>query len=87
MLQTLTMGFGIVFQPATFLFILCGTCLGVIFGAMPGVSASMAVALALPFAYSMKPIVAIAFLVAVYCAAITGGGITAILFKIGRAHV
>lgn len=82
MLQTLAMGFGIVFQPATFLFILCGTCLGVIFGAMPGVSASMAVALALPFAYSMKPIVAIAFLVAVYCAAITGGGITAILFKI-----
>lgn len=82
MLGILTMGFQIVFQPATFLFILGGTVLGVIFGAMPGVSASMAVALALPFAYSMQPVVAIAFLVAVYCASITGGGVTAILFKI-----
>jgi putative tricarboxylic transport membrane protein len=64
------------------MFIVAGTVLGVIFGAMPGVSASMAVALALPFAYGMTPLVAIAFLTAVYCASITGGGITAILFKI-----
>ena len=42
----------------------------------------MAVALALPFAYSMNGVIAIAFLCAVYCASITGGGITAILFKI-----
>lgn len=82
MLDILVTGFGIVLQPATFMFILGGTCLGVVFGAMPGVSSSMAVALALPFAYSMKPVVAIAFLVSVYCAAITGGGVTAILFKI-----
>ena len=75
-------GFQIVFTPQTFLLICAGTVLGVIFGAMPGVSASMAVALAMPFAYAMSPIVAIAFLVAVYCASITGGGITAILFKI-----
>lgn len=82
MLDILISGAQIIFQPLTFLLILCGTCLGVVFGAMPGVSASMAVALALPFAYSMSPVVAIAFLVSVYCAAITGGGVTAILFKI-----
>ena len=82
MFELLATGFSIVFAPATFLFIVGGTIIGVIFGAMPGVSASMAVALALPFAYAMKPIVAIAFLVSVYCASITGGGITAILFKI-----
>ncbi|MBP3239296.1 MAG: tripartite tricarboxylate transporter permease [Oribacterium sp.] len=82
MFDLLVSGFSIVFAPATFLFIVGGTIIGVIFGAMPGVSASMAVALALPFAYAMKPIVAIAFLVSVYCASITGGGITAILFKI-----
>ncbi|MCR5007011.1 MAG: tripartite tricarboxylate transporter permease [Oribacterium sp.] len=82
MFDLIVTGFSIVFAPATFLFIVGGTIIGVIFGAMPGVSASMAVALALPFAYAMKPIVAIAFLVSVYCASITGGGITAILFKI-----
>ncbi len=82
MFDLLLTGLKIVFTPSTFLLITAGTILGVIFGAMPGVSASMAVALALPFAYAMNPVIAIAFLVAVYCASITGGGITAILFRI-----
>ncbi len=82
MFDLLFTGLGIVFQPSTFLLLVAGTILGVIFGAMPGVSASMAVALALPFAYSMNPVISIAFLVSVYCASITGGGITAILFRI-----
>lgn len=82
MFDLLFTGFKIVFTPSTFLLLVAGTVLGVIFGAMPGVSASMAVALALPFAYAMNPVIAIAFLVSVYCASITGGGITAILFRI-----
>ena len=82
MFDLLATGLSIVLNPMTFIMLAGGTILGVIFGAMPGVSASMAVALALPFAYSMKPVISIAFLVSVYCASITGGGITAILFKI-----
>lgn len=82
MFDLLGMGLKIILNPSTFLLITAGTILGVVFGAMPGVSASMAVALALPFAYAMDPVIAIAFLVSVYCASITGGGITAILFKI-----
>ncbi|MCI8652699.1 MAG: trap-t family transporter [Angelakisella sp.] len=82
MLNTLISGLQIVLTPSTFILIFLGTVVGVIFGAMPGVSASMAVALALPFAYPMNGVVAIAFLCSVYCASITGGGITAILFKI-----
>ena len=82
MLDTLISGLQIVLTPSTFILIFLGTVVGVIFGALPGVSASMAVALALPFAYSMNGVIAIAFLCAVYCASITGGGITAILFKI-----
>lgn len=82
MFDLLISGLSIVLTPSTFLLITAGTVIGVIFGAMPGVSASMAVALALPFAYVMSPVISIAFLVSVYCASITGGGITAILFKI-----
>ena len=82
MFDLLGMGLKIILNPSTFFLITAGTILGVVFGAMPGVSASMAVALALPFAYAMEPVIAIAFLVSVYCASITGGGITAILFKI-----
>lgn len=42
----------------------------------------MAVALALPFVCSMDSVTGIVFLVAVYCASITGGSITAILFRV-----
>lgn len=81
-MDILMMGVEVVFSPMTFLLIVFGTTLGVIFGAMPGVSSTMAVVLAMTFTYTMDPVTSIAFLVAVYCAAITGGGITAILFKI-----
>lgn len=82
MFELLINGLKIVLTPSTFLLLFGGTVVGTIFGALPGVSASMAVALALPFAYAMDPVIAIAFLVSVYCASITGGGVTAILFKI-----
>lgn len=69
-------------DPYTFLMVVFAIVVGTIFGALPGVSATMAVALGLPFTYSMAPVPAIVFLVAVYCSSITGGSITAILFKI-----
>lgn len=81
-MELLRMGLEVVFVPSTLVLIFFATVLGVVFGALPGVSASMAVVLGLTFTYSMDPLTSIAFLVAIYCAAITGGGITAILFKI-----
>ena len=75
-------GFGVIFDPGVLIYIVCGTVLGVVFGALLGVSSAMATMLALPFTYSMQALPAIAFLVTVYCAAITSGSITAVLFRI-----
>ena len=75
-------GFGVLADPYTLLMVCIAVVLGTVFGALPGVSATMAVALGLPFTYTMQPIPAIVFLVAIYCSSITGGSITAILFKI-----
>lgn len=72
----------VVFAPKMFILIIFAVFLGTLFGALPGVSATMAVTLGIPFTYKMDPVSAIAFLVAIYCASITGGGMTAILFKI-----
>lgn len=80
--EMLVAGVSIVFQPSMLLMVVLAIVLGTIFGALPGVSATMAVALGLTFTYTMEPIQAIVFLVAIYCSAITGGSITAILFKI-----
>jgi len=81
-IEMLLYGFGICFEPTMFIMLFIAILAGVIFGALPGVSSTMAVTLGIPFTYSMDPVNGIAFLVAIYCASITGGGMTAILFKI-----
>jgi putative tricarboxylic transport membrane protein len=61
--------------------IVVGTIAGVLVGALPGLSSSMAVALLLPFSLYLDPIPAIALLSALYCAGTFGGSITAILIN------
>ncbi|MEK7378670.1 MAG: tripartite tricarboxylate transporter permease, partial [Candidatus Binatota bacterium] len=69
-------------QPVNLLAILLGSLWGIIAGALPGISASMAVVLGIPFTFAMQPVTAFSMLVSIYCGAITGGSITAILFGI-----
>ena len=82
MMELLASGLSAVFNPSMFFMVCIAIILGTVFGALPGVSATMAVALGLTFTYTMEPIPAIVFLTAIYCSSITGGSITAILFKI-----
>lgn len=69
-------------SPASWLMIFLGTLAGTVFGALPGISATMAVILVLPFTYGMGVLNALLVLVSTYCSAIYGGSITAILFNI-----
>ena len=82
MFEMLVNGLVIVFTPHTLLMIVFAVFLGVVFGALPGISNTMAVALGIPFTYGMEPIQSIVFLTAIFCASVTGGGMPAILFKI-----
>lgn len=68
-----------VFQLQVFVAIALGTVGGIIVGAIPGLTAVMAVALLLPFSFYLEPMVGIPFLIAIYKAAIFGGSIPAIL--------
>lgn len=67
------------FTVDTLIALLVGTCGGTIIGCLPGLSASMGVALLLPLTYSMDPIPAMVMLTAIYTCAIYGGSISAIL--------
>src|SRR5262245_63097520 len=72
-------GMAILIDPYMVGIILLGTIIGVIVGALPGLSGGTTVALLLPITITMNPIAAIAFLSSIYCAANYGGSITAIL--------
>ena len=58
-----------------------GTLLGILVGATPGLSSGMAVAVLLPFTFSMAPLTGIAFLTSVYVAVTYGGSLTAIMLN------
>ena len=72
----------VIAQPLNLILIIAGTLFGMVCGALPGVSSSMAIILLLPFTYSMNPVTAIVTLVAVYIGGAAGGSISAILLKI-----
>lgn len=60
------------------IFIIVGVISGIMGGAIPGISPSMAVALLLPFTFSMEPTMAIVLLISCYIGANYGGSITAV---------
>jgi putative tricarboxylic transport membrane protein len=74
-------GLGAAFAPDILLLILAGTLLGIVVGALPGISGSTTTALLLPLTIAMSPNAALAFLGSLYCAANYGGSITAILIN------
>ncbi|MCH9808085.1 MAG: tripartite tricarboxylate transporter permease [Alphaproteobacteria bacterium] len=65
--------------PFNLLLALGGVVLGTVIGALPGLSATMAVAVLVPFTFTMSPASALIALGAIYTGAIYGGAFAAIL--------
>lgn len=72
-------GFGSALTPINLLAMLGGTALGIVIGCLPGLSAAMGVALMLPLTFTMPADTGLIVLGAIYCGAIFGGSISAIL--------
>jgi len=69
------------FEPTTLLHIVIGVLLGIVVGAIPGLTGSMLIALSLPFTFGMTPVNAIAMLVSMYVGGVSGSLITAVLLR------
>lgn len=76
------MGFGIALQPFNLLFICLGQLVGVSVGVLPGINASMAVAVLLPVTFGLSPEASLLFLAGIYMGAMFGGSITSILLRV-----
>lgn len=75
-------GFLVALKPECILAMVAGTVLGSIFGALPGLSATTGMALLLPIAYQLDLNVGLLLLAGIYCGALYGGSISAILLGI-----
>ena len=67
--------------PTALLLMAGGVVLGIVFGALPGLSATTGIALCLPITYRLGPIDAIALLIGIYVGGISGALISAILLE------
>ena len=73
-MQFIIAGFqGIFNEPIILVYLIFGIFLGMVMGAIPGLTASLAVTLMLPFTYSMTHTAGISLLVALYVGGISGG--------------
>ena len=59
-----------------------GVFVGIIFGSIPGLTATLGVTLFIPFTYTMQPVQGLVMLIAVYVGGMSGGLITATLINI-----
>jgi putative tricarboxylic transport membrane protein len=78
------LGVGLVnaLQPLNFLMMALGLAIGIVAGALPGITMLNAIVLVLPFTYLMGIVPALLLMVGVYCGGVFGGSITGILFNI-----
>ena len=83
--ELMGVGFATVCTPAGFALMFVGVAVGIIFGALPGLSATMAIALFLPVTYTMAHSNAMTLLMALFIGAISGGLISAILLSLAGA--
>ena len=75
--------YGAVFlDPQVLLMTLLGATGGVLLGAIPGMTATMGVALLIPFSFGMDLIPSIGLLLGIYCGGMYGGSISAIVAAI-----
>jgi putative tricarboxylic transport membrane protein len=82
-LQLLGQGaIALIHQPMALLLAVFGVMLGIIIGALPGLTATMGVAILLPFTFGMDPVTGLLMINGVFFGGVYGGSITAILLKI-----
>lgn len=68
-------------SPASIVALLAGVAFGIVVGALPGLGSVVAITVILPFTFSMALIPSVVLVLAVYCASVYGGSISAILIN------
>ncbi len=81
-LQNIGLGIGHISDPYILGMIVLGVAIGIVVGSIPGLTATMAVGLAIPITFGMEAMPGLALLISLYVGGLTGGLISAILLNI-----
>ena len=82
-MDAILLGFQVLFaNPINLVLLAFGIFMGIFFGAIPGLTATLGVCLMIPFTYKLAPVAGITLLVSIYVGGISGGLITATLINI-----
>jgi len=81
MLENFQLGIQTFFHWSNIFAVFTGITTGIFIGAIPGLTATMSVALLVPLTFKMNPVAGLAMLIGVYKGGIYGGSITAILIN------
>jgi putative tricarboxylic transport membrane protein len=79
--SAILLAFQLAFSMDTLIAVAAGTLFGTIVGAMPGLGTMLAIAICLPFTFTMSNTAAIGLLLSVYGSSIYGGSISAVLLN------
>jgi len=71
-----------VLEWTNFAAVIIGVIAGIVVGAMPGLSATMAISVLVPFTFGLEPLVALGLMACIYNGAMYGGAIPAVLLRI-----
>ncbi|MWJ27027.1 C4-dicarboxylate ABC transporter permease [Halomonas sp. ZH2S] len=72
----------LIFSVNVIIAMVIGTTVGIMVGALPGLSATMGIAVLIPLTFTMEPLVALGMVAGIYNGAMYGGSIPAILLRI-----
>lgn len=81
-MQVLSYAFSYLSNPVCMLFCFAGTFMGLTFGTLPGLTATMGIALLIPLSYGMDPVTALGMMIGCYVGGIAGGAVSSILLNI-----
>lgn len=82
MLADLVYGFQVALAPGAFFYLALGVVFGLVVGALPGLTATMAMIVLLPVTFGLSTVASIQLLMGVFVAGITAGSVTAIAINI-----
>ena len=80
-METILLGIQDALSLSILVVVFAGVLLGIVVGAIPGLNAPMAIAIAIPLTYYMSPLAALAFLISVNKGGSFGGSISGILLN------